>query len=138
MAKLTANRQQEFLQWLAQGASVSAAARAIAVSRNALYLLRDRDERFRLAWDEATEQGTDRLEDEALRRAVEGYEQPVFYRGVIVGHVRRYSDGLLIELLRARRPERFQNHSRSPEGSIEPALAALFAEAMAKSVGDTV
>jgi hypothetical protein len=88
---------------------VTAAAATIGVSRTALYLLRDSDSSFAGLWDNAVEAGTDRLEDAALQRAVEGIEEPVFYRGQQVGTVRRYSDGLLIALLRARRPERFRD-----------------------------
>jgi hypothetical protein len=57
------------------------------------------------AWDDAVEVGTQRLEDEAIRRATEGWEEPVYQRGELVGHVRRYSDALLMFLLRGRRPE---------------------------------
>ena len=51
----------------------------------------------------------DVLEWEARRRAVEGYEVPVFHQGVEVGSVRRFSDLLLIFLLKHRRPEIFQD-----------------------------
>lgn len=43
----------------------------------------------------------DRLEGEAYRRAVIGVEEPVFHKGQRVGHVRKYSDTLLIKLLEA-------------------------------------
>ena len=44
-------------------------------------------------------------EDEAYRRAVEGVRRPVFHGGVKVGEITEYSDRLLIQLLRRRRPE---------------------------------
>ena len=56
----------------------------------------------------ANEESADRLELEARRRAVEGVDEPVFYQGVEVGTVRKYSDALLQFLLKARRPDVFR------------------------------
>ena len=44
-----------------------------------------------------------------MRRALEGGEEPVFYQGKIVGSVRKYSDTLLMFMLKARRPERYRD-----------------------------
>ncbi len=44
---------------------------------------------------------------EAVRRAVEGTEKPVYQQGRLVGHVQEYSDTLLIFLLKGRRPEKY-------------------------------
>ena len=76
-----------------------------------MYELRDNDATFAEEWDSAAEEGTDRLEDEALRRAVEGWEEPVYHQGVICGTIRRYSDGLLTMLLKARRPEKYRERT---------------------------
>jgi hypothetical protein len=50
----------------------------------------------------------DALEREARRRAVEGVNEPVFYKGQICGHVRKYSDHLLMFLLRAAVPSKYR------------------------------
>lgn len=47
------------------------------------------------------------LEMEAFRRAVEGVGEDRFFRGDVVGTVTRYSDRLLMFLLKARRPSTF-------------------------------
>jgi hypothetical protein len=70
------------------------------------------DEAFARAWEDALEQGTDSLEDEARRRALQGVEKPVFREGRQVGTVTEYSDTLLIFLLKARRPEKFRDRAR--------------------------
>src|SRR6266550_399469 len=44
----------------------------------------------------------------AWQRAMEGDVEPVFYMGVPVGYIRKFSDKLQIEMLRAYRPERFK------------------------------
>lgn len=45
------------------------------------------------------------LESEAIRRAVRGVEEDVYYKGQVVGYKTNYSDGLLGKLLEARIPE---------------------------------
>jgi hypothetical protein len=44
-----------------------------------------------------------RWEEEAARRAVEGWEEPVFWNGRQIGTRRRFSDSLLIFLFEAYR-----------------------------------
>lgn len=57
---------------------------------------------------EALDASADLLESEALRRSTLGVAEPVFYRGRQCGAVQRYSDTLLIFLLKARRPHVFR------------------------------
>jgi hypothetical protein len=64
----------------------------------------EHDEEFAMRWRDAIEEGIDRLEDEAIRRARDGVKRPVFYMGQVVGHVQEYSDSLLKFLLEAKRP----------------------------------
>ena len=66
------------------------------------------DPDFALAWDEAVNIAADALEREAWRRAVEGFEEPVHYRGEVVGYVKKYSDRMLELLLKAHRPEKYR------------------------------
>jgi hypothetical protein len=55
------------------------------------------------------EQGTQRIEDEMLRRGVEGWDEPVYQKGELVGHVRKYSDQMLAQLHRIRRPDLYRD-----------------------------
>ncbi len=59
------------------------------------------------AFHEAEQHAADMVEREALRRAVEGVEEPVFYQGQECGHVRKYSDNLLVKILAARKPKQY-------------------------------
>lgn len=104
---------EKFLTTLADGGTIAAGAKAAGVHRATAYKWRDEDPEFAAAWDEAIEQGTDALEDEAKRRAVEGVKEPVFHKGEICGHVQRYSDTLLIFMLKARRPEKYRETVRN-------------------------
>ena len=106
---LTAKQRETFLEALAAGWSVTEAGRRAKRERRRFYDLRGRDEAFAVAWDEAVESGTEALEDEARRRAVDGWEEPVYQQGDLVGHVRKYSDGLLTFLLKGRKPEKYRD-----------------------------
>lgn len=92
-----------FIDELGECANVSASAAEAGVSRKTVYQERKADAGFAHAWDEAIETALDRAEGELYRRAVEGVEEPVFYKGDIVGAIRRYSDTALIFMLKTRR-----------------------------------
>jgi hypothetical protein len=100
-------KKSSFLTALENGETVSSAATALNIKRSDLYCWRQQDPAFDAAWAQAWTSGADMLEEEAIRRAVEGTEKPVFRGGEIVGHVRDYSDSMLMFLLKARRPELF-------------------------------
>lgn len=110
LSKLTVKKRAEFLDYLRDGWSITAAAAKIRVSRQAVYALRKSDDEFAKEWDDAYESGTDLYEDEAKRRAIQGTEKPVFYQGEVVGHIKEYSDTLLIVALKARRPEKYREN----------------------------
>lgn len=105
--KLTTRARMVFLAHLRQTANVTEAAQMINMARRSLYDARERDPEFAKQWDDAVEEATDALEREARRRAVEGWDEPVFYKGQLQGYIRRYSDRMLELLLRAHRPDKF-------------------------------
>jgi len=63
------------------------------------------DELFQQEYERAKFVAAEILEDEAHRRAVEGVDEPVWYKGEEVGSVKKYSDTLLIFLLKGLKPE---------------------------------
>jgi hypothetical protein len=116
--KLTRERQQRFLTALADTGIVSVAVEIAGTSRTRVYELRKRDESFAAAWDEAEEHAADALEAEAWRRAVAGVPEPLVSSGRVVRDddgqplaIRRYSDNLLLALLKARRPDKFKDRA---------------------------
>jgi hypothetical protein len=73
---------------------------------------------FAAGWGEAEERAADALEAEAWRRAVVGVQEPLVSGGKVVRDddgqpiaIRRYSDALMITLLKARRPDRFKDRA---------------------------
>lgn len=103
---------------------MSRSAKEAGVARQVAYRERDSSNAFREAWDDAIEEGLDFLEEEARRRAFEGTEKPVFYKGEECGYVREFSDTLMIFLLKGGRPEKYaervkNEHTGKGGGPIE-------------------
>ena len=97
----------EFIELLRRTGNVTLAARYAGRSRNQVYHVRRHSEDFAAQWREALEEGSDLLDAEARRRAVTGIDKPVFYKGEVVGSITKYSDSLLMFLLKAHRPQKF-------------------------------
>ena len=104
----TPERQQRFITALRLTGVVAAAARAVGVSVQSAYRLRERAgaASFAAAWDAAQREGSDRAFDAAIDRALNGYDAPRFYRGRQVGTVRRFDHRLALAALNVgdRRP----------------------------------
>lgn len=100
----TKPRMAAFLRELAATHSVSAAARAVGMSRQAAYKLRNRlkGEPFDIAWEAAFQHGYDALHHVALERALHGVEVPIFHKGEQVGVRRHFDERLTCFLLAAR------------------------------------
>lgn len=70
-------RRQDFLDALADSGNVVKACRESGFPRTSAYRLRKEDDVFAAAWADAVDIGNDALEDEAIRRAVEGTEEEI-------------------------------------------------------------
>jgi hypothetical protein len=114
--KFTPKKRARFLERIAAGWSITDGAKAAGVTPRTIYNHKAADEAFATALADALEAGTDVLEDEARRRAVDGvqHETPIYHQGQSVGAVveTKYSDTLLIFLLKARRPEKYRDTYR--------------------------
>ena len=106
--KVTPQKKKAFLESLSSCGNVTLAARESGITRQEWYRERADDEKFAATWEGAVQLGVEALEDEARRRAVDGVDEPVFYQGKVSGHVRKYSDTLLIFLLKAHKPEKYR------------------------------
>ena len=108
MIKIDARKK--FLEELSIYGNVTAAAKAAGLPRSSLYALYNKDEVFAAEWAKATKMGAEALEDEGRRRAYEGWDEPVFHKGEECGAVRKYSDTLLIFLLKGLMPEKYREN----------------------------
>lgn len=107
--KRTRARIEKFLSALADNAGhVANACKAVKIGRTTAYEWRDEDPEFADRWDNIVEAALDDLEQEARRRAYEGVQKPIFYRGAECGSITEYSDSLLMFILKAGRPEKYR------------------------------
>jgi hypothetical protein len=114
--EFTPQKKEKFLSNLRKWPNVTRAARLANISRVTAYLHRREDSPlydpdFSKAWDEALAEGVERQAEEAERRAFKGVNEPVYYKGVKVGTVKKYSDTLAIFLLKAHDPEKYRDRS---------------------------
>lgn len=106
---LSEKDKEAYLKLIAAGWTNKQAAEKVNRNPSTIWRLRQREPAFQAAYDVAAAEGTDCLEDEARRRAVDGVLEDQYYRGAVVGQVRRYSDVLLMFLLKSRDRERFSD-----------------------------
>ncbi|HET9638577.1 MAG TPA: hypothetical protein VFP12_05155 [Allosphingosinicella sp.] len=97
----TPARQFAFILRLALLGGVSAAARAVGMSRESAYRLREHPgaASFAAAWDKAQGWGRGRAADLGIDRAICGEKREVFYRGRKVGEYVRHDNRLLMAAL---------------------------------------
>jgi hypothetical protein len=102
----------KFLRLYPQCGTVELAAKQVPVTRPTVYNWIHADAEFAKKVDDikpvAKNVFLGALEEEARRRAVEGIDEPVFYKGVLVNHVKKYSDTLLMFLLNGAAPEKYR------------------------------
>ena len=131
----TEEKQRRFIEVLADTGLVSAAAKAVGMSREGAHRLRRsaHGAAFARAWDAARDHAGGVIEDIAFERALEGVEQHVFdENGEVVATKRVYNDRLLMFLLRHLKPERYAAtlavaaaRAQPPEAEVEACLRAL-------------
>lgn len=109
---LTPEKKAQFLALLSEYGNVTRAAEDAELVRVYLYQARKNDPEFAAEWEDAAKIGAARLEDEARLRAVEGWQEPVWYQGVQCGTVRKFSDTLLICLLKAHHPDKYADRQK--------------------------
>ena len=105
---MRAKEKNKFLNWIVELGSISAAARKMGLSRQAHYFWMHEDSDYRRAFAQAREMANDLIEEEAYRRAVEGQDVEIYYKGAKVGSKKVYSDTLLAILLKGAFPEKYK------------------------------
>jgi hypothetical protein len=106
-------KQRAFLSAYAKCGNITRAAQMADIARQTHYDWLAVDDAYKAAFAAADEEAGDYLEAEARRRAVEGWEEPVFHQGMEVGAVRKYSDSLLIFLMKGSKPEKYKDRVQS-------------------------
>lgn len=123
-AKFDSRCRETFLKAISLSGNVSWSCERAGISRQAVYDQKRHDPEFSREWDNAIQESIDRIEKEAHRRAVDGVERLQFYQGQVimvddplnpgqrVPYIEReYSDALLAQMLKAKRPEQYRDNS---------------------------
>lgn len=115
--KIRPVKPRKFLRAYLETGSIKKAVIKSSVSRQCHYnwLYHDDDEQrtlYRDAFEECQTIVSSILEDEAWRRAVDGVDSPVVFRGEITGTYKEYSDSLLTLLLKANNPDKYKDRSQ--------------------------
>lgn len=130
MTKVTKNLEEKFLELLAAGVSITRACDQINVSRKTMYDRRKKRSKFKEAWDDALEDvrvaKLAEAEAELHRRAVKGVPVGSFRHNDKTYPKLRYSDALLLALLKALDPDKYGDKPKEDgDGDTGPALLPL-------------
>lgn len=106
--KLPESAWEKFWELFSRTGNLSRSADGACISRVEVYRRRKSEPEFEAKFQETLKFAIDAMEEEAQRRAFEGFEDPVFYKGDQVGTITRYSDPLAMFLLKAHRPEKYK------------------------------
>ena len=102
------SRQAAFLAAFQETGSVCAAAESAGIAPTRHHQWLEEDPRYWQAFADAQQEVANALQDEAVERAVQGWLEPVFYRGRQCGTLPRHSERLGMLLLKAAMPEKYR------------------------------
>jgi hypothetical protein len=114
--------QDRFLAAYAEHCTVVHACRATGIGRRTHYGWLESDPAYAARFADVKDDAVESLEAEARRRAAEGVLEPVYQGGKKVGSIRKYSDTLLIFLLKGAKPDVYRDrveHTGKNGGPIE-------------------
>ncbi len=103
-------------RWLciyAMSASKIMACRTARVGHSTVDYHLTNDVDFRTQAEAAKAHAIDLLFGRAFQRCLEGDIEPIYWQGMVVGHVRRFDSRLQIEMLRALKPDLFKTPGHS-------------------------
>mgnify|MGYP001615427103 CR=1 len=104
-------QRSKFLDSLRDTAYINASAQAVGLTRRTIYNWREKDKEFAREMDLVLKEAAGTLEDEAVRRARDGIEKDIYYKGEKIGVTKEYSDLLLMFLLNGNLPEKYKKQS---------------------------
>ena len=121
---LTQYKKDRFLKSFEELGNISKAAQLAGINRREHYFWINGDPEYAKAFENSEKIAADTLESEGYRRALEGVDEPVVYQGNFTYpldkngipdkskspiSIRKYSDTLLIFLLKGARPDKYKD-----------------------------
>ncbi|MDR3587514.1 MAG: hypothetical protein P4L59_19710 [Desulfosporosinus sp.] len=113
-------KKEAFLTAFQECGMVTLAAEIAGIARSTHYRWLEEDPAYPALFVAATEQASERLEQEARRRAVEGTKKDVYYQGKPCGVVTEYSDTLLIFLMKGAMPDKYKDRISNELNVVQP------------------
>jgi hypothetical protein len=129
--------KEKFLEAFRRHGNVSWACRETKVGRRTVYDWREKDEQFAAAYGVAEIEATETMEQEAYRRAVNGTAEPVFHQGKKIATVQKYSDTLLIFMLKSRAPEKYRENVHVDHAGRVEHVQLVAAQQVLRVIGGT-
>lgn len=140
LENITVEAIEKFLDTLSQTGLIYKSAEACGLSYITVNRLRKEDSEFKAMVEESMEQYRDLLQAECHRRAVEGWDEPVFSQrlGTMMGTVRKFDPRLLELMLKRHIPEyreKFEGEIKVSGGVLVAPIAPLTMDAFTKQFG---
>jgi hypothetical protein len=129
---LTRAKQRAFLAAFRKIGTIKLAADASGIGRSSHYDWMAGDAVYKASFEKADEDFVDRLESEAIRRALHGTAKGIYYQGLKVATEKDYSNDLLALLLKARRPALYKDRRELTGAGGEPLIPADVSEQVSK------
>ena len=120
--QLSAKQRAFLTAYVHLGGNVTGAARSVGCTIWAHYNWLDECPNYKSAFTQAKPLADNTLLVTAIKRATQGWDEPHFYQDAVVGHVRKFSDTLLLALLKAKFPNEFKDRS---ETTVNASLEAV-------------
>lgn len=134
--RMTPTVMDAFFHCLSRNGNVTLTCNELNLNRIEVYHHKKNPE-FLARFNTAMSLGIDSWEDEAVRRAFDGYLKPVFQQGMQVGEIREYSDTLAAMILKGGKPERYNpvtTTNLNMSGAVDLGLSALTDEELDEKI----
>src|SRR4029453_18592319 len=105
-SKGTSVKQAAFLAAYSKTGVVTLAAKMAEIDRRSHSFWLHNDKDYPALFQEAHAAACDNIGAEMRRRAIEGVQKPVFYKGEVCGYITEYSDTMLAMLANGFMPEK--------------------------------
>lgn len=112
-------KRRKFLQYYSNCGSIAHAGQAAGICYNTHFNWVEKVDGYSERFKQAKALYQDRLEHEATRRAVNGIDKGIWYRGRRVGAEKQYSDLLLLAQLKANIPEKYKDRTEVTHTALE-------------------
>lgn len=117
--KMTQEVKDAMVEFLETMPNLTVARKLFGVGTSTVSKARESDPEFGRRVKAAISAGWDEAEAEAFRRAVTGWQEPVFFQGVECGDIRKYDSSLLKFLLTHNKPKKYNPGAKVTVGDGE-------------------